>query len=367
MMINPEMHELHLMNAHVTVENSQPQKSLHFLGRIDQDQLTPGLLAVYFSIKGQAKILLKEYETGISYLRRSNQEYEKDLPNTFLQIAWNRLRLGLAYYEQGNITQAMEEHKICLKAVLEKSIEERHFCLKTFLKMGDNYFLLGRKENALECYRQALNLANLAEDHADLADLFLGMGLVYRDHENLDRAKLYLGKSLQKYIELNNSLQAGKACSLLGLIMTERGEYKEAEEMLQSAYRMGEALESRGVIIQSNASTYLAALYNRQGKLTQAEQWGLRSLEYARQTEAKLLLSQSQAQMAEIKLSLGQQDEAFDLFNLAVNTIEQTTILKVSSQIYYRYGTALKQVGRVHEALVMLGKAYLTRLYHKEP
>ncbi|MBN9393015.1 MAG: tetratricopeptide repeat protein [Chloroflexi bacterium] len=367
MTIDPDMHELDLMNAHVTVETHQPIKSLRFLGRIDQDRLNPGLLGVYFSIKGQAKILLKEYTAGITYLRQSIEEYEKDLPNTFLQIAWNRLRLGTAFYEQGNITQAIEEHKVCLKAVLEKNIEDRRFCLKTFLKMGDNYFLLGRKENALECYRQALNLANLAEDHEDLADLFLGIGLVYRDHANLARAKLYLGKSLQKYIELGDMLQAGKACSLLGLILSEREEFEAAEQVLKKAFNRGEALENRGLIVQTSASTYLAALYNRQGKWVEAEKWGMLSLEYATRLEGRLLLSQAQAQLAEIKLNLGKEAEAFELFNLAVTNIEQTTILKVSSQIYYRYGTALKQVGRLQEAFVMLKKACLVRLYHIEP
>lgn len=347
------------MDAHVAIEQGQAAQALLFLAKISEpDRLEAGLQAVYYSTKGQAETLLKNYEIGQAAFKQAIAAYEQDLQTTPLQIEWVYNWIGLAHYEQGEITQALVVHRRCMQAVFEGRIKDDRFKAKVCLNLGNDYLLAGHKTEALKFYRQAVEVVKDTEDRPDLAALYWAMGLVFRGQKKLGHAKLYLGKSLAQYIEQGDLVQAARVRNLLGLVMADRQEYEDARQALLSAYSAADAFPAKDYVTLSSCSTNLALLYLRQENWADAEEWGQRSLTYAEKLGNRLQLSQAQAQLAEIKLNLGKEAETTGLFEAAIANIELTSILEIAGEIYFRYGSALKQMGNILEALNMMDKGY---------
>lgn len=355
------MVDFFLMNAHVAIEQGQADEAQSFLAKIDHTKLEAGLRAIYYSTEGQAQILLKNYAAGLKSLHAAIRAFAQDPLTTPLQIERVYNWIGLAYYEQGQIGQAIETHRRCLQPILDGQVKDDRFLAKICLNLGNDYLLAGQKNNALSYYRQAVNELIGSEDCEDLAGLYWAMGLAYRGLQNSARAKLYLWKSLSQYVALNYLPQAARVRNLLGLVMVERQEYIAARQNLLAAYATAEALAAKDYVTLASSSTNLALLYWRQQKYAEAEMWGQRSLDYAEKLGDRLQISQAQAQLAEVKLALGKEAETISLFDAAVATIEQTGVVEVAGVIYYRYSLALKQLEKRPEAYEMMTKAYRAR------
>lgn len=356
---NQEALDLDLMNAYVAVENYRAEDALKFLHKVDFSRLSSELKAIYHSISGQAKILLKDYETGLTALQNALELLETDVKATPLQVERVRNWIGIGYYDQGDINRAIEQHRRCLQAVLDNKIEDTRFRLKLFLNLGNDYLLLGDRKRALDFYRQGLNLAEKEEDREDLAGIYWAIGLAYRSHNNLDRAKLYLGKSAEQFQEIGDERQRARVRNLLGLVMVERKEFKAAEQTLKAAFETAIAFKEKDLVTLISASTNLAFLYKQQKDWVEAEKWGETSLSYATKLGNDLLqLSQTQAELAEIKLALGKEEETIELFNQATVNIERTGVADIRKQIYFRYGKTLEQLGRLEEAITIMNKSF---------
>ncbi len=356
---NQEAVDLDLMNAYVAVENNRAEDALKFLHKVDFSKLTYDSRAVYHSIDGQAKIILKDYEAGIAALQQALGLLEKDAKATPLQVERVRNWIGIGYYDRGDISGAIEQHRRCLQAVLDNRIEDARFRLKLFLNLGNDFLLLGDHKRALDFYRQAVTLAEKGEDREDLAGIYWAIGLAYRSQNNLGRAKLYLGKSADQFEEIGEERQGARVRNLLGLVMVERKEFEAAERTLKLAFATAGMFKEKDLLTLISASTNLAYLYKEQKEWVEAEKWGTTSLGYALELDNDLLqLSQAQAELAEIKLALGKEEETLELFNRAISNIERTGIAEISKQIFFRYGKALQQMGRLEEAFSIMDKSF---------
>lgn len=357
---NQQALDIELMNAYVAVENYRAQDALNFLGKLEFSKLSSDLKPVYYSISGQANVLLKNFEAGITELQEALDLLEHDPKATYLQIERVRNWIGTAYYDRSDVNQALKQHLQCLQAVINRRVVDARFRLKLYLNLGNDFLMLGNWKRALEFYRQALPLAVKGEDREDLGGLYWAIGLAYRGKHNLARAKLYLEKSTRQFKDIGELKQSARARNLLGLVMIERKEFELAEETLKEAFSLADSFKDteKDLVALTSASANLALLYKQQKKWAQAEEWGVASLNYATELGNDMLqLSQSQAQLAEIKLALGKKDETIELFNQAVTNIERTQLASITRQIYFRYGSSLKQMGRMKEAVDIMSKS----------
>lgn len=355
--------DLHLMNAYQAIENNQAKEALLFLEQVDLSHSAPCSQAIYCSLEGQARMLLKEYDKAVSSFRQAIKSFEIGLPITALQIMWVRNWIGIALYEQGKITQALEELHLCLKGICNKPIDDNQLRVKILLNMGYGYLFSGQNDLALYYYGQALSHIQIKDEGKpeDLARLYWGSGLAYCVKKNLPEARLYLGKSLDLILETGNLTMAARVRSMLGLVMLEREEFKEAEQNLKEAFVTADTLSdmNKDYIALASASTNLALLYKLQERWVEAQEWGTVGLSYAEKLTDPLILSQAHAELAEIHLGLGREEEAIKLFNSAIADFEQSKKVKGSWQIYYRYGLALRRMGQLHEAFDILSKGYI--------
>ena len=354
--ISKEALVLELMNAHVALQARNSQAARFFLNKIDPQQLPQDLLGRYYFIAGEAGVRNREFETAILDLRRALALFESNPLAIPLEIERVRNWLGLAFYQQGHHQLAIEQHLKCFEAILAGKITDPVYRMQITMNLANEYHFLGDQKQALAYYREALKLAEETENDIDRASIYWGMGLVYRSDDNLPLTKLYLHKSASLYQEKEELKQAATVYAVLGNVMTDRGEFREAEVVLDSATKLAERLED--IYAQHVAYTNLAFCLFSQGKLETAEEMAEKGLERARTLNDKLGTADSLAQLAEVKVAKGSEDEGFKLFEEATVLLEASDYHDNLRKIYFRYATALEKAGRLQECVVILRKAY---------
>jgi tetratricopeptide (TPR) repeat protein len=358
-----------LVKARGVIEEYKPREALLSLESIDLSRLAPLSKAIYYCLKGQAWLLLKEYDEEISAFQAAIRFFELGKPLTSLQIIWVRYWLAVALYEQGKVTQSLEELHLCLKGYSPYLIHAGPLRMKVLLNLGHVNIAMGQYGQALDNYGQALSLIQVksVQEKIDLAGIYWGFGLAYRGKENFIRARFFLDKSLTLFLEAGELIMVTRVRNLLGLVLLEEGELKEAEQTLKEALVTAGALPAtkKDYVVLTSASINLAFLFKMQERWPEAQEWATIGLGYAEKLTEPLLVSQVRVDLAEINLRLGRQAEAINLFNLAIATIEQPKIIKGCWQIYYRYGAALKYMGHLQEAVDILSRGYiLTKVCH---
>ncbi|OJV91599.1 MAG: hypothetical protein BGO39_20700 [Chloroflexi bacterium 54-19] len=352
-----------LLKARAAIEEQQPEEALLSLESIDLSRLGPLSQAIYYCLKGQGWLLLKEYDKEISAFQEAIRVLEIGKPLTSVQIVWVHNWLATALYEQGKITQSLEELHLCLKSSSPYFIQTGRLRMKVLLNLGHVNTALGQYQQALDNYGQALALIQVKgeQEKLDLAGIYWGLGFAYRSKENFTRARLFLDKTLALFLEAGNLIMVTRVQNLLGLVLIEKGELKEAEQILKQALVTAEALPDtkRDYVVLTRTSNNLAFLFKLQERWVEAQEWATISLGYAEKLTEPLLVSRVRVDLAEINLSLGRPVEAIKLFNSAIAIIEQPKITKGCWQIYYRYGVALRHMGHLQEAFDILSRGYM--------
>ena len=355
--VSKEALVLELMNAHVALQGKNPAAARFFLNKIDPQQLPQDLLGRYYFISGEAGVKNREFETAILDLRQALTLFESNPMATPLEIERVRNWLGLAFYQQGKHQLAIEQHLKCFEGILTGKITDPVFRMQVTMNLANEYHFLGDQKQALAYYREALKLAEETENDIDRASIYWGMGLVYRSDNNLPLTKLYLHKSASLYQEKEELKQAATVYAVLGNVMTDRGEFREAEVVLDSATKLAERLGD--IYAQHVAYTNLAFCLFSQEKLEVAEEMAEKGLQRARTLNDKLGTADSLAQLAEVKVARGLEDEGFKLFEEAAMLLESSDYNDNLRKIYFRYATVLEKAGRLQECVVVLRKAYL--------
>lgn len=354
--LSRQAQEAELQNANIAVQTNQPEKAMSHLGKFDADQLPRELQAPYYSILGEAKVGLRDFDDAQADLNKALQLLESNPQATALEVERVRNWIGLAYYRQGKHFLAIEHHQRCLKAIQEGKIDDARFKLKIYYNLGNEYYYIGNSQQALQLYKEAVKLAEEGEDSTDLAGIYWGIGLAYRSLDNLQMAKLYMDKSAGLFEQIGDLKQAVAVRNSLGQTLIERKEYDEAESRLNSAIAIGQQLEDDNSLAIGYCN--LAYLYYEQQKLEQASQNIEISVQHAEKYNDLRLLGDVLAQDAEIKLAQGQSEEGINLFNRAVENLHQTDAKDRLAKVYFRYASGLEKLGKLQDAIQIYRKAY---------
>ena len=109
--------------------------------------------------------------------------------------------------------------------------------------IGSNLHILGRNEEALERFRQGLELAQDNDDPAVLAILHRGAGVVLADLEAHDRALAHYLDSMAASERLGDTIEAGKTASNIGNLYNILGDLNTARDYHLQALNRFELLD----------------------------------------------------------------------------------------------------------------------------
>lgn len=354
--LSRDAQELILMEARLALQKNQYQEARDFLNRLVIDQLPTSLLAEYYFLGGKLELELKNYDKAVLDLEQALKLIESDPKALPLAVEEVRNNLGLTHYRRGNLLLALKQHKRSLQVVEDGLIADPVFLAKLYYNLANEHQLLDEREQAFHFYKEAARYAERGENLNEQAGIAWGLGLAYQSKGDLTMAKVYLNKSATLYESIKSLKYASMVKGMLGKTMVERGEYEAADGVLNSALQT--ALQGQDNETLWTAYVNLAYLYYEQANLELAERYIQLSIERAQSSHNNLLLGQSLAQVAEIRLAQGDVKEGLRLFAQAEETLEKNGAAEYLQKICYRYAAALEKLGEAQDAMKMYRKAF---------
>ncbi len=339
-----------LMNAHIQVETGQPAAALSFLQPHNPEETPVELKGVFYRVRGYALLSLRRFQEAEADLEKALALFEEFQPTHIFQIEITRNLIGLNFYRQNQIKEALKYHQQCLEAVTSGQITNPRFRLMLFSNLANEYYLLGKWELALAIYKKdALPLAEQGEDDLLVAAIFWGAGLAFQSGGELGQAALCLDRSVHLYRKQEAWHLAVQVQDQLGLLFIRRKDYKLAEEVLLSALSLVETMDEPRIRAFVNLNT--AYLYSQIGELNRAIEFVETSIKIGRDLGDALLLGQTLNTLAEIKMAQNEPEIAFQVYEEAISLLSQTDQLLILENVMQDYADALKSQGHLEKAL----------------
>lgn len=268
---------------------------------------------------------------------------------------------GVVYYLQGNLNQALKEHRRALRALDDGKIKDRHLRLSILRNLANAHWGLNEFDEAIRFYKEALKVLRDMNDKLRQAGVFWGMAVVYHAQGKRAEAKMYGLRALDIYEARSDRASAANMCLALAEFSTDDRKYDDAEQMLARAEKLLEGTDElvlMGVLYQDKAR-----LARAQGHLEEAAEYARQSIEYGEagcetipkrdmQTRGTALRAYAENlhMAARIEEAREHSEAADKLFKSAIDTIEQTSFEETRSEIIHSYAETLSKRGAHQEA-----------------
>lgn len=347
---------LQLGRAEALIRQDQPQAAWEELGDEPSDDLSVKQRVTWYWLAGWALRLVRRHEEAIHFLKRGLGLAEPllhqgppDQQDQLRQLVeWLHCFLGVIYCVQSQVYLALKEHRRGLDAIGEQRITNPEFKFLVYKGLGSEYLALGRYQEAIAYYKQAINQAKNLNDTIQLGSTYWGLGVAYQESGDLHRAWTNYRHALDAIGSQENWRLVAQVRTLLGEVLTKLGKYEEAEEQLRksltSAERLGDSHTTGNVLLN------LAALHLARNKPRDAIQAVNAGMQQMRQrgdplTEGQLYLTLAEAHTAQHN-TIG----AEQALKRAIEILEPTQLLLMLDLAHERYARFLAEQGRFQEA-----------------
>jgi tetratricopeptide (TPR) repeat protein len=110
-----------------------------------------------------------------------------------------------------------------------------------YFNLGDDYALFN-KDSAIYCYEKTLQIIEDSDDSTLLIDVFVNLGSIYLENQNLKKANFYLQKATPFISTTSDSVLIREYYKYYGVYFYKTGNYKKAYEYADSAKQYNDAL-----------------------------------------------------------------------------------------------------------------------------
>ncbi|MEO1166729.1 MAG: LuxR C-terminal-related transcriptional regulator, partial [Chloroflexota bacterium] len=142
--------------------------------------------------------------------------------------------LGLAYWTQGKLSEAYDKMSVGMDHMHQ--LGNIHFALSSTFGLADVRLGQGRLRDAIAIYKQSLQIAESQPYTVEgLADLYMGLGDLYREQNDLATAKDYFQKSETLGSEAGLPDWRVRFCKFQARMAQTMGSYNEALRWLDEA------------------------------------------------------------------------------------------------------------------------------------
>jgi len=306
---------------------------------------------------------------GSIYLRRQDPEQARTELEEALSLASRTGQVSLEVeirYMLGNVLfarrladQALPYHQTCRETIeANPELFAPEIKLAVLTSLANDHLALNHNTQAVEIFQEALKTEEEIEKPETRANTFFELSLLYKKHSDLIRSRAFGQVSLSLYEQLNQRRQVLRLSASIGELLAGMGQVSEAEKVLTRAVHVGQAENTLGGTDLALTYTSLAALRLQQNQLDEAGTISRRAIEEARQAGDMLAEGKALQLAAEVETRLEHRDEARQLYEQAINILEQVNMPYVLGDVYKAYGEALEKWGDFANAVGYLKKAY---------
>jgi LuxR family transcriptional regulator, maltose regulon positive regulatory protein len=182
-------------------------------------------LPALLSIKGVVLASLGSVEAGLVYLNQAAVELRdsNDLPNLTLTLVRRATAHRFRGKYQDSFNDALEAYQLAGQD--EKLQIQKAEALRT---LGINLYYMGHLPDAIDRYRQSLEIYELLNDQQNRAMLLMELGLAYMNTGRYTMALNYYQQSLEYWRESGNMLRTATLYNNLGVLYYLMGDYSKA-------------------------------------------------------------------------------------------------------------------------------------------
>jgi tetratricopeptide (TPR) repeat protein len=273
-----------------------------------------------------------------------------------------RNALGVVFYEQDLPQQALEHHRLCLRAIHEGVVKDPTLRLMIYGNLANDYWALKDTTQAIDAYKEALKILEDIGNLDQQAAIYWGLSMAYKDSGDLSRAKLYAAKALTIYEVAQNQSAIAAISTNLAEIFIEQHQHEEAQQLLNRAQTA--LAQAPDTVRESVLYTHYATLYLEQGQVDEAAAAAQHSMElsaalYDDQTTGKDAQARAHivrtyalalSTCGRIAEQQGDQAEADRLFQQALDKVGQTEYAETRHEIIFTYADLLSARGEHQKA-----------------
>lgn len=287
-------------------------------------------IARFDALKEKRAALILRQKLGSTLRKRSHFDSAVVVHETCLRIAEeieDTLQMIIALNNQGTnfrrigeLEEASVYHyralELCDKTSGDTSYISRKNRVRTLNGLGNVMLSLGNDKVAEEMFRRALKGEEELGSATGQAINYANIGAIKERNDDVDSARIYYNRSMQKNIEADNRIGISLCYLNLGKLDETESNLTAARENYMKSYEIG--LQSKDVWHWLNSCIALGRLNIKEGNIAEAQRYNDEALEAARRIGAKGRLSNLYYQQAAIHEMRGEYRKALESTRLSV-------------------------------------------------
>lgn len=287
-------------------------------------------IARFDALKEKRAALILRQKLGSTLRNRSHFDSAVVVHETCLRIAEeieDTLQMIIALNNQGTnfrrigeLEEASVYHyralELCDKTSGDTSYISRKNRVRTLNGLGNVMLSLGNDEVAEEMFRRALKGEEELGSATGQAINYANIGAIKERNDDIDSARIYYNRSMQKNIEADNRIGISLCYLNLGKLDETESNLTAARDNYLKSYELG--LQSKDVWHWLNSCTALGRLNIKEGNIAEAQRYNDEALEAAQRIGAKWRLSNLYYQQAAIHEMRGEYRKALESTRLSV-------------------------------------------------
>jgi two-component system sensor histidine kinase UhpB len=217
--------------------NNDPDTSIYFgnkaLKLAKSINYKMGIANVYLQLNIPT-MNIGDYELALKYCNKALQLYDEllitekstDRPRILTQKGRAFNSMGIIYWYQGNLTEALKYHFLALR--VREGIKDEKGISYSLNNIGLVYWNLGNYPEALKNYFAALKNFEEIGEKERIASSYVNIGLIYRDQSNYQKALNNYFIALRIFKDLGDKRNIAGSFNNIGAVYDEQGKSDEA-------------------------------------------------------------------------------------------------------------------------------------------
>jgi len=344
---------LHLLEAHISIMQEEPDDALLRLNMLNPTQLKRRDQLEQCYLQGWAYYKLNHLQDA-EYLLNEAELIAKELNIVYLQLRIVNL-LANIYATLRNYTQALQTHQRCLLLLEGQEDLDPFFAVRVYTHIGQHYLRLENREQSLVAFHKALALVDTLTTTESRQTAYVRLCQHHIDIEETNLASLHAYKSTQTQHFDRLKFLRSEIYHYLGHAMLQT--YSEhartfIDESLQDPRLQQDPLTLASIITRD------AEWHFAQGKLKEAETTALHAKQLAAPFGDTLIEAEALIILGRIEHAQQQHNTGHQYFVAGLDMLERLEKHEELADESFQYAQLLERIGCEREAITHIRRAY---------
>jgi len=295
-------------------------------------------------------VLKRAFKMQTEYLAKINKENLKNVIQPYVGLTLRNL--GDSYFNMGKFQDALSNYQQAVgyfEKVAETDQKNLGRKANTFSRIAKTYNKLGNTSKRNETLREAIKVGEKMENKSFLAEIYKITAEMYHDSREYSNARIYYEKTLETYQKLGNKEEQIYAlANLANMIALLDNNFPKAEQLVEQALGLAQEVKDEHAI--SFCYRRLGDFQLNKGNPQKAQESYEKALEFSRKIQDKSDETTALLSLSGVYVTRGN-------FQKAKETCEQVIKIAQSNQDKISEQSALTSLGWLAMVSGNFGKA----------